>query len=91
MQNIPKSLTTTQSKIEYLENVIDTLEIYILKYPSRKLVLENAIAKFRTQIAAYKDPTVKRSYIPKYKSQSEEPKVINGIGNSPSYKSWRVD
>lgn len=29
-------------------------------------------------------------YIPKYKTQAEEPSNINGIGNSKGYKSWRI-
>ena len=91
MQNIPKSLTKGQSKINYLEDVIDTLDAFAIKYPSRKAVLDMASAKFQTQIVAYKNPSIKRSYIPKYKTRAEEPTTINGIGNSKTKNSWRVD
>jgi len=91
MQNIPKSLTTTQSKINYLEDVMNTLAVYAEKYPSRKTVLDMASAKFQTQIMAYKNPSIKRTYIPKYKTRAEEPTTINGIGNSKTKNSWRVD
>ena len=91
MQNIPKSLTTTQSKINYLDDIIDALEVYAVKYPTRKTVLDMASAKFQAQIAAYKNPSIKRTYIPKYKTRAEEPTNINGIGNSKTKNSWRVD
>ncbi len=31
------------------------------------------------------------NYTPVYKSQEAEPKKINGIGNSNSYNSWRIE
>lgn len=91
MQNLPKSLTNTQSKTNYLEDVIDTLSAYAVRYPNRKTVLDIAIAKFQKQILAYKNPSTKKTYIPKYKSKTEEPTTINGIGNSKTKNSWRVD
>lgn len=91
ISTIPKSITTTQGKIDYLETVIDTLQEYIVKYPARKGALDLAIAKLQVQITLYKTNTPKSSFIPKYKTRAEEPAIINGIGNSRSYNSWRAD
>lgn len=79
------------SRSELIKKIQDQDYIIGDVFEIKKAILKYNISA--SDITLWITPTNTSSsgeYIPKYSSQGAEPNIINGIGNSSSYSSWRA-